>query len=84
MAQLNIKSEEAYALAADLATLTGESLTTAVTAALRERLERERRLRERAAKLQRLAAIAGEIRAHMRAPAGSDHRWLYDEAGLPA
>jgi antitoxin VapB len=43
--QLNIKSDDAYALASELATLTGESLTAAVTEAIRQRLERERRPR---------------------------------------
>lgn len=42
---LNIKNEEAYELAAELARLTGESLTSAVVLALRERLARERRRR---------------------------------------
>ena len=37
--QLNIKNGEAYRLATELATLTGESLTEAVTKALAERLE---------------------------------------------
>lgn len=42
---LNIKSREAHELAAELARLTGESMTKAVTEALRERLERKRRER---------------------------------------
>ena len=37
---LNIKNEETYRLAHELAELTGESVTTAVTEAVRERLER--------------------------------------------
>jgi antitoxin VapB len=37
---LNIKNPEAHALAARLAKKTGETLTDAVTTALRERLER--------------------------------------------
>lgn len=77
MAQLNIKSEETYRLATELAALTGESLTTAVTEALRERLEREMHARDRAARRGRLAALAAEIRASMRAGASSDHAWLY-------
>jgi antitoxin VapB len=82
--QLNIKSDDAYALASRLAELTGESLTTAVTTALRERLEREERLRARAARSARLLAIAADIRSHMAQPLPpSDHRWLYDENGLP-
>lgn len=44
---LSIKSDEADALARELADLTGESLTEAVTESLRERLDRERRLRRR-------------------------------------
>ena len=49
--QLNVKSEDGYRLATELSLLTGESLTAAVTQALRERLEREQRARDRAAKL---------------------------------
>ena len=39
---LNIKNPEARALARELAAITGEPLATAVTEALRQRLERER------------------------------------------
>ena len=42
---LNIKSPEAHALATRLAQKTGETLTDAVTTALRERLERLERSR---------------------------------------
>ena len=55
-AQLNIKSEDAYRLASRLAELTGESLTSVVTRALRAELEREERARdheERSAPRQR-------------------------------
>jgi antitoxin VapB len=82
--QLNIKSEDGYRLATELSVLTGESLTAAVTEALRERLEREHRLRDRAAKLTRLRALAGEIRASLRpAPAGVDRSLMFDESGHP-
>ena len=77
--QLNIKSEDGYRLATELSALTGESLTTAVTEALRERLEREQRARDRAAKLTRLTALAAEIRASLRGTAGR----LYGAEGLP-
>src|SRR5436190_24097788 len=40
---LNIKNEETHRLAVELAKLTGESLTAAVTQAVRERLDRIRR-----------------------------------------
>ncbi len=82
--QLNIKSEDGYRLATELSVLTGESLTAAVTEALRERLEREHRLRDRAAKLTRLRALAAEIRASLRPqPAGVDRLFMFDESGHP-
>ena len=81
--QLNIKSEDGYRLATELSALTGESLTGAVTEALRERLEREQRVRDRALRLARLQALAAEMRASLRVPEGAAHGWLYDEAGRP-
>ena len=81
--QLNIKNEDGYRLATELSVLTGESLTMAVTGALRERLEREQRLRDRSAKLARLAVLAADIRASLRLPEGSVHGYLYDDAGRP-
>jgi antitoxin VapB len=81
--QLNIKSEDGYRLATELSALTGESLTTAVTEALRERLEREHRARDRAQKLTRLTALAAEIRASLRPGAGGEEL-LYDASGRPA
>lgn len=43
---LNLKSEETHQLAKELAAITGESMTKAVTAAIRERLAAERRRRD--------------------------------------
>ena len=40
---LNIKNDETCLLARDLARLTGETMTAAITVALRERLARTRR-----------------------------------------
>ena len=82
--QLNLKSDDAYALASELATLTGECLTTAVTEAIRQRLERERASRAKEERVRRMLALAAEIRAHMQEPVSSDHSWLYGEDGLPA
>jgi len=82
-AQLNIKSEDAYRLASRLAELTGESLTSVVTKALQAELEREEKRRDAEARVDRVMAIAKEIRAHMREPVSSDTSWLYDENGLP-
>ena len=42
---LNIKNEETCRLASELAELTGETKTGAITVALRDRLEREQRER---------------------------------------
>ena len=42
---LNIKNEETCRLTGELAHLTGETMTGAITVALRERLEREGRQR---------------------------------------
>ena len=80
--QLNIKSEDAYALASELVQLTGESLTGAVTRVLREAVEQEKRRRDRDAKIAELLAIAAEIKTHMQPGTTSDHSWLYDEDGL--
>ncbi len=42
---LNIKNQETHRLARELAQLTGETMTGAITVALKERLEREKRER---------------------------------------
>ncbi len=81
--QLNIKSEEAYGLASRLAELTGESLTTVVTKALKAELERQERARDVEEKVERMLALGREIRAHLRVPITSDHTCLYDEDGFP-
>ena len=81
---LNIKSEKAHRMARELAALTGESMTEAVTRALGERLERVSR--ERSGTLaDRLLAIGRDCAAHLRDPYRSiDHaELLYDERGLP-
>ena len=60
---LSIKTEEADALARALAGLTGETMTEAVTVALRERLARERARREAGADYAaRVEAAAAKIR----------------------
>ena len=81
---LNIKSEEAHRLAQELARLTGESITAAVTQAIRARLDRVRR--ERAVSLaDRLLAIGKDCAARLKGPFRTvDHGdLLYDESGLP-
>jgi antitoxin VapB len=62
---LSIKSDEADRLARALTSLTGESITEAVTIALRDRLTRERARRAGGEKLPaRLAALARELAPH--------------------
>ena len=81
---LNIKSEEAHRLAQQLAKLTGESMTAAVTRAVRERLDRVRRQRL-GGLADRLLAIGRDCAARLKEPFRSiDHgEFLYDEHGLP-
>ncbi|MGD0642082.1 MAG: type II toxin-antitoxin system VapB family antitoxin [Roseiarcus sp.] len=81
---LNIKNDVAHELAAELSKLTGESLTSAVTAALRERLDRERRRRGRSAVADRLMAMGKRYAALPDgAFASADEVLGYDENGLP-
>jgi antitoxin VapB len=81
---LNIKNEEADRLAHELARLTGESLTTAVTVALRQRLERTQRS-QRLPLAERLLRIGQDCAAHLKEPyLSADHgELLYNEMGLP-
>jgi antitoxin VapB len=81
---LNIKNPEAHRLAEELAKLTGESMTAAVTTAVRERLDRLRR--EQGASLaDRLVEIGQDCAKRLKEPFRStDHGdLLYDERGLP-
>jgi antitoxin VapB len=78
---LNIKNEEAHRLAQELADLTGESMTTAVTEAVRERLSRVKSK----GMAERIMKIAKECAPRWKEPYKSiDHAdLLYDEKGLP-
>ena len=80
---LNIKNDESVALARELADLTGESVTTAVTIAVRERLERV--VRDRDDRVQRILQLGREFARRLPEEYRSvDHgEWLYDDAGLP-
>lgn len=81
---LNIKNEEAHRLARELAESTGESMATAVTRAVRERLDRVRK-RRGMSKVERILKIARESAPLWKEPFRSvDHGdLLYDEKGLP-
>jgi antitoxin VapB len=80
----NIKNEQTHRLAKKLADLTGESMTAAVTEAIRERLERVQRARG-SSLAARLLATGKRTAAHVKEPFRStDHAdLLYDERGLP-
>ncbi|HEX3405974.1 MAG TPA: type II toxin-antitoxin system VapB family antitoxin [Caulobacteraceae bacterium] len=63
---LSIKTEEADRLARELARIHGESLTEAVTVALRERLERDRvKPRTYEERLAAIEAAAANVRRHL-------------------
>jgi len=81
---LNIKNKEAHRLAEELAALTGESMTAAVTIAVRERLNRIRQ-EQRPSVADRLLAIGKDCAARLKEPFRSaDHgELLYDDRGLP-
>jgi antitoxin VapB len=84
---LNIKNDETTALARQLATATGESITQAVTVAVRERLLRLQAEPDEGAvrRAVRLSEIARDASPRWAEPFRStDHGdLLYDEAGLP-
>jgi len=81
--QLRIDSDRAYEAAIRLSELTGESVADAVTVALEQRLERERKARERETRIAKVRELAREVHAAMEPGTTSDHSWLYDENGLP-
>jgi antitoxin VapB len=81
---LNIKNEEAHRLARELANATGESMTVAVSAAIRERLERVRG-NSKKDPVERILEIGRDCAAHLKEPYKSVEHGdlLYDEKGLP-
>ena len=84
---LNIKNDEAERLARELAAATGESVTRAITVAVRERLARLRHRDDAAAaeRADRLRVIAQDAAGRWVEPyRTADHGdLLYDESGLP-
>ena len=81
---LNIKNKETHKLADQLAKLTGESMTDAVTKAVRERLDRVRNQRG-SGLADRLLSIGKDCAVRLKEPfkTGSHGDLLYDEKGLP-
>jgi len=82
---LHIRSAEAHRVVQELATLAGETQPTAVTGALRERLERVRHLHE-AGLADRLLAIGADTAPRLgEQPWRSGAHWepRHDDRGLP-
>jgi antitoxin VapB len=80
---LNIKDPDAHKLARALQRETGETMTHAVTEALRERLERVRRQSKPEAKAEDLLAIGRRCASARKGPAVDHGTLLYDKRGLP-
>jgi antitoxin VapB len=80
---LNIKSREAHELARRVAERTGESLTLAVTVALRERLERLITVEQEKATAQQILAIGRSCAELMDSPVRDHAVLLYDGLGAP-
>lgn len=84
---LNIKNAETEELARELSAVTGESITRAVTVAVRERLDRVRARDDRDAAVPRarIRDIARDAAVRWVEPYRSEDHGdlLYDEAGLP-
>lgn len=82
---LNIKNDETCLLARELARLTGETMTRAITVALRERLARETRRRDLDARVEELLAIGRRCAASLEpGPSAKEHGdVLHDDLGLP-
>jgi len=79
---LNVKDPEAHRLAQAIAQETGETITRAVTGALRDRYERLQS-RKRKASVEELRAIARRAAAHVKGPYLDHAEFLYDDRGLP-
>jgi antitoxin VapB len=80
---LNIKDPDAHKLAQTLAKETGETMTQAVTQALRERLERIQRQRPPEVAAAELLAIGRRCAKMLKGKRRDHGESLYDERGLP-
>lgn len=80
---LNIKDPEAHKLAKALQRETGETMTHAVTQALRERLERVQRKGQSKLTTSELLAIGRRCASTLKATPVDHGTLLYDERGIP-
>ena len=77
---MNIKNEETHRMAQELADLTGQSMTQAVTEAIQEKLNRVKNK----GMAERIMKIAKESAALLKGkPLPDIDELLYDENGLP-
>ena len=80
-AVLQIEDADVVQLAQELAQLRRVSVRDAVASALKRGLEHERETARRFAEIERIAAA---VHADLDHPLpSSDHKWMYDENGLP-
>lgn len=80
---LHIRGEEAITLAEEAARLTGETVDEAVTAALRERVERLRREEVGDQLIRDIKEIVESYAGSLKGPPVDHGALLYDERGLP-
>jgi antitoxin VapB len=79
---LNIKDPEVHRLAQAISRATGESMTTVVRDALRDRLKKLEGHKSKAG-VDELLAIAGRAAALVKHPYADHADLFYDENGLP-
>lgn len=80
---LNIKDLETHRLAQALAKETGETMTRAVTEALRERLQRVKGKRKATATVSELLTIGRRCAKTLKSKPVDHGSLLYDDRGLP-
>ena len=84
---LHIKSDEAISVTRQLAELTGETLTGAITVAVTERLTRVRAghtsVPDHDAQISRILAVAHDMRARLNGELPDHDELLYGPDGLP-
>lgn len=85
VSSLSIKNEEAGRLVRELAELRGESMTSVVIEAVREKLECDKPAHHRAGLANKLLELGRETAPLWREPwrSTSHGELLYDENGLP-
>ena len=82
--RLSLKNPRAHELAAQIAAMTGESLTSVVIGALEERLRTEKIRRGGTGRAGKMLEYAARFASGMpRGLSSTDHARLYSEDGMP-